>query len=83
MPPTRCRQVVLLADTCKRFKIEQQIQHFINALRVNPNTCEAEPALQLLVISALPGWPDNHRLQIVGPGNEVRLLIPGQCGPER
>ncbi|MGB4484234.1 MAG: NEL-type E3 ubiquitin ligase domain-containing protein [Pseudomonas veronii] len=71
----------LLADTCKRFKIEQQIQHFINALRVNPNTQEAEPALQLLVISALPGWPDNHRLQIVGPGNEVRYQYPASAGP--
>lgn len=66
----------LLADTCKRFKIERQIQQFIDALQVDPNTQEAKPELQLLVISALPGWPDSQRLQIVGPEGQVRYQYP-------
>lgn len=66
----------LLADTSKRFKIEQQIQHFIDALRVDPNSKDANPELQLLIISGLPGWPDSHRLQILGPRNQVRYQYP-------
>lgn len=66
----------LLADTCKRFKIEQQIQSFIDALQANPNTREANPDLQLLVISSLPGWPDSHRLQITGADGQVRYQYP-------
>ncbi len=70
----------LLADTCKRFKIVQQIQHFINALQVDPNTKEANPELQLLVISGLPGWPQNHRLQIVDARNQVQYQHPATGG---
>lgn len=66
----------LLADTCKRFKIEQQIQHFIEALQANPNTQEANPELQLLVISSLPGWPDSHQLQITDAEGQVRYQYP-------
>ena len=71
----------LLADTCKRFKIEQQIRRFIEALRVDPNTQNADPDLQLLVISGLPEWPNSHRLQIIGPHNEVRYQHPATEGP--
>lgn len=71
----------LLADTCKRFKIEQQIQRFIAALREAPNTQDADPDLQLLVISGFPEWPDSHRLQIIGPHNEVRYQHPATSGP--
>ncbi|KAA6180974.1 NEL-type E3 ubiquitin ligase domain-containing protein [Pseudomonas veronii] len=71
----------LLADSCKRFKIEQQIQHFIDALQADPNSKDANPELQLLVISGLPGWPDNHRLQIISPRNEVRYQHPNIEGP--
>lgn len=70
----------LLADTCKRFRIEQQIQHFIDALQVNPNTREADPEMQLLVISGLPGWPATHQLQIVDARNQVQYQHPAAAG---
>ena len=57
----------LLADTCKRLRIDQEINHFIEAMYELPNNSATapDPNLQLLVVSSLPGWPDSHVLEIV------------------
>ncbi|MBP1128010.1 MULTISPECIES: NEL-type E3 ubiquitin ligase domain-containing protein [Pseudomonas] len=62
----------LLADTCKRFKIDHEIQLFIEAMRTDPTAAPARPELQLLVLTAIKGWPADHVLQIVD--NEQRVL---------
>lgn len=66
----------LLVDTCKRFKIEQQLNQFIEGMRTGPSSNNARPDLQLLIVSALPGWPDNHALQVVDSHNRVIKQYP-------
>ena len=66
----------LLADTCKRFKLEQQLQHLIQAMRTDPTSRTALPAAQLLILLALPGWPDSHSLQITDTQGQVLKQYP-------
>ncbi len=66
----------LLADTCKRFKLEQQLQHLIEAMRADPTSRSAQPAAQLLIVLALPGWPDSHTLQITDSQGQVLKQYP-------
>lgn len=66
----------LLADTCKRFKLEQQLQHLIQAMRTDPTSRTTLPAAQLLILLALPGWPDSHSLQITDSGGQVVKQYP-------
>lgn len=74
----------LLADTCKRFKLEQQLQLLIKAMRTAPTSRTAQPAAQLLIVSALPGWPDSHSLQITdSQGQVVKQYPSAQVRPQR
>ncbi|MBY8948074.1 hypothetical protein J1G35_19630 [Pseudomonas sp. SH10-3B] len=61
----------LLTDTCKRLRIDQEIDRFIEAMYELPTTSSARPDLQLLVITSLPGWPASHVLQLVDSDNRV------------
>lgn len=54
----------LLKDSSKRFGIEGQILHFIKAMTTYSATRTARPALQLLLVCALPQWPASHVLQV-------------------
>lgn len=66
----------LLADTCKRLKIEQQIQQFIQALGNTPSSRIARPDLQLLVLSSLPNWPDSHAIRVIDTDNRIIQQYP-------
>ena len=72
----------LLADTCKRLRIDQEINRFIEAMYALPSNPFARPDLQLLVISSLPGWPDTHVLQIVDRDNRVTHQYPEHQRPD-
>ena len=72
----------LLADTCKRLKIEQDIHRFVEAMRAEPTSRSAQPHLQMLVISSLPDWPSSHVLQIVDHQNRVLQQYPVSQAPE-
>lgn len=54
----------LLKDSSKRFAIERQILHFIQAMSAYSAGRTARPSLQLLLVCALPQWPQSHVLQI-------------------
>lgn len=54
----------LLKDSSKRFAIERQILHFIQAMSAYSVGRTARPSLQLLLVCALPQWPPSHVLQI-------------------
>ncbi len=71
----------LLADTCKRLRIDQEINRFIEAMYEFPGSPSARPDLQLLVISSLPGWPDSHVLQIVDSNDRVTHQYPEHRRP--
>lgn len=62
----------LLADTCKRLKIDEQIQLFIQAMRADPSAPLARPDLQLLLLTGIGGWPSDQMLRIVD--SEQRML---------
>lgn len=66
----------LLADTCKRVKIDEEIQLFIQAMRADPTSINARPELQLLMLTALPGWPADHVLRIVDSQQRVQQQYP-------
>ncbi|MFL9671924.1 NEL-type E3 ubiquitin ligase domain-containing protein [Pseudomonas marginalis] len=72
----------LLADTCKRLRIDQEIDHFIESMYELPNTSATapDPDLQLLVVSSLPGWPDSHVLEIVD--RDAPLRYPARHRPD-
>ena len=72
----------LLADTCKRLKIEQEIQQFIEALGNTPNSPIARPDLQLLVLSSLPNWPDSHVIRVVDTDDRVIQQYPARQRPD-
>ncbi len=71
-PPRTLREVhcaglpppPLLKDSSKRFAIEGQILHFIQAMSSYSATRTARPALQLLLVCALPQWPASHVLEL-------------------
>lgn len=71
----------LLADTCKRLKIEEQIQQFIEALGNTPTSRFARPDLQLLVLSSLPNWPESHVIRVVDTDNRVIQQYPERNRP--
>jgi hypothetical protein len=71
----------LLVDTCKRFRIDQEINQFIEAMYETPTAAIARPDLQLLVLSSLPEWPDSHVLQIVDNNNRVTHQYPQRSRP--
>lgn len=71
----------LLVDTCKRFRIDQEINQFIEAFYETPTAAIARPDLQLLVLSSLPEWPDSHVLQIVDSENRVTHQYPERSRP--
>lgn len=71
-PPRALREVhcaglpppPLLKDSSKRFSIERQILHFINAMSTYSATRTARPSLQLLLVSGLPQWPKSHVVEL-------------------
>lgn len=71
----------LLADTCKRLKIEQEILQFIEALGNTPTSRIARPDLQLLVLSSLPSWPDSHAIRVIDSDNRVIQQYPDRNLP--
>ncbi|MCS3512199.1 NEL-type E3 ubiquitin ligase domain-containing protein [Pseudomonas grimontii] len=71
----------LLADTCKRLKMEQEIRQFIEAIGNTPTSRIARPDLQLLVLSSLPSWPDSHVLRVVDTDNRVVQQYPDRNRP--
>lgn len=66
----------LLADTCKRFKIDEEIQLFLKAIRIDPAAKTARPEIQLLALIGLRGWPSDHVLQIVDEQQRVLKQYP-------
>ncbi|WP_455827618.1 NEL-type E3 ubiquitin ligase domain-containing protein [Pseudomonas graminis] len=66
----------LLADTCKRFTLEQQLQLLIKSMRSDPTSRTAHPSAQLLILFALPGWPESHNLQITDSQGQVVKQYP-------
>ncbi|KRP61010.1 NEL-type E3 ubiquitin ligase domain-containing protein [Pseudomonas trivialis] len=72
----------LLTDTCKRVKIDEQIQLFIQALRTDPSAPPARPELQLLVLTGMSGWPTDHVLQIVDDQQQVLKQYPTPHTPK-
>ncbi|QHF43411.1 hypothetical protein PspS35_06245 [Pseudomonas sp. S35] len=72
----------LLVDTCKRFRIDQEIDQFIDAMYETPIASNARPDLQLLVLSSLPEWPDSHVLQIVDDNYQVTHQYPQRSRPD-
>ncbi len=71
----------MLADTCKRFKIEQEINQFIESMYETPHAPIARPDLQLLITSSLPDWPDSHVLQIIDSDNRILQQYPEREQP--
>lgn len=71
----------LLEDTCKRFRIERDILHFIQAMSTYSATQNARPSLQLLLASRLPNWPGSHRLEIVDSNGTVIRQYPATRNP--
>ncbi|SES75312.1 C-terminal novel E3 ligase, LRR-interacting [Pseudomonas sp. NFR09] len=61
----------LLEDTCKRFRIERDILHFIQAMTTYSAQQNARPSLQLQLASHLPTWPDSHSLEVVDDNGRV------------
>ncbi|WP_242176269.1 MULTISPECIES: NEL-type E3 ubiquitin ligase domain-containing protein [unclassified Pseudomonas] len=66
----------LLADTSKRFRIEREIEHFIQAMTTYSATGNARPALQLLLVCALREWPKSHVLQVVDTDGQIIRSFP-------
>ena len=66
----------LLADTSKRFRIERDIEHFIQAMTTYSAKGNARPALQLLLACALPAWPSSHVLQVVDRDGQLIRSYP-------
>ncbi|MFJ2332872.1 NEL-type E3 ubiquitin ligase domain-containing protein [Pseudomonas helleri] len=54
----------LLMDTWKRFKIESEINDFVNNMQAHHTLPEANSDFQLLLIQSLPGWPRDKVLHI-------------------
>lgn len=57
----------LLADTLQRFKIDQQLQRFIDRLDsdVAEEFLHADPITQLQLLSEYGRWPSNRRLRLM------------------
>lgn len=55
----------LLQDTSKRFRIERELTHFIQAMTTYSATRNARPSLQLQLACASPQWPASHVLVVV------------------
>lgn len=71
----------LLADTCKRLRLDQEINRFIEAMyELSTQAPFAHPNLLLLVISSLPGWPDSHVLEVAG--RDTPLRYPARHRPD-
>lgn len=88
-PPRALREVhgaglappPLLADTSKRFRIEREILHFIQAMTTYSASRNARPSLQLQLVCALPGWPASHALEIVDSDGQVLSQYPSRRRP--
>lgn len=66
----------LLENTSKRFRIEREIVFFIDAMRTYSAHRNARPSLQLLLVTALPTWPDTHALEIIDSQGKVLNRYP-------
>ncbi|OUM06230.1 hypothetical protein BW686_16190 [Pseudomonas syringae] len=63
------RPPALLEDTARRFRLDQQINRFIEQMEANnPN---AAAALQLELLSQDPRWPGNRALTLVDAQNDT------------
>lgn len=69
----------LLEDTSKRFRIEREVLHFIDAMSTYSAIRNARPDLQLLILSSLPGWPKTHVLQVVDSQGKVLKQFPANA----
>ncbi|WP_024644349.1 NEL-type E3 ubiquitin ligase domain-containing protein [Pseudomonas syringae] len=57
------RPPALLEDTARRFKLDQEINRFIEQMEAHD--ANAAPALQLELLSQEPGWPNNRALALI------------------
>ncbi|MBY8939706.1 hypothetical protein J1G31_06445 [Pseudomonas tolaasii] len=83
-PPSALREVhcaglpppPLLKDSSKRFGIEHQILHFIQAMTTYSATRMARPSLQLLLVCGLPQWPASHVLELYDDAGRTTAHYP-------
>ncbi|KPX44179.1 Leucine-rich repeat-containing protein [Pseudomonas syringae pv. helianthi] len=57
------RPPALLEDTARRFRLDQEIERFIEQMEANE--VNAAASLQLELLSQDPGWPNTHTLVLV------------------
>ncbi|WP_277758917.1 DUF6543 domain-containing protein [Pseudomonas sp. A34-9] len=57
----------LLADSIQRFKLDQQLQRFVNALssEVPEDYLRADPVMQLQLLTEHGRWPTGERLRLI------------------
>lgn len=66
----------LLADTSKRFRLEQETANFIDAMHNAFSLTNANPQMVLLLLPNLPNWPATHVLQLVDQDGAVLQQYP-------
>jgi len=73
----------LLADTLKRFKIEQDIQIFIDRIGSEQahDNLKADPVLQFDLLYKNRGWPDHKGLQLIDGNGQPLWSQPNIKGP--
>ncbi|MBA1229379.1 hypothetical protein G7013_06920 [Pseudomonas viridiflava] len=69
------RPPALLEDTARRFKLDEELDRFIEHMQANDP--DASPLLQLELLSQEPGWPDRRALQLLdNQGAQLRTFTP-------
>ena len=73
----------LLADTLQRFKLNQDIQNFIDAIASDhpEDFRQADPVTQLQLLNANGYWPDNQGLQLLDANAQVLWQSPAADAP--
>lgn len=72
----------LLADTSKRFRLERDLLHFIQAMTTYSAIRNVRSDLQLLILTGLPGWPATHVLQVVDSEGKALAQFPPAAGKD-
>ncbi|MFA0970346.1 NEL-type E3 ubiquitin ligase domain-containing protein [Pseudomonas amygdali] len=71
------RPPALLEDTARRFRLDQEIDRFIEQMEAND--ADAAAPLQLELLSHDPGWPNNRALVLVdAQGNTLHRFVAAQ-----
>lgn len=68
------RPPALLEDTARRFRLDQEIDGFIE--RMHANDPDADPSMQLELLSQDPGWPADRTLQLLNADDTVANAFP-------